>query len=114
MLHVVAAPSQVAAINSTDFAVSAGRRFTATFRARVSPASTGHGYFSVVFLSATQEVLRERIQLAPAAVPLGMATTGGDGRYALAVSGFGPGAVRVDAWFAGDAQWFPAAAVRTP
>ena len=114
MLHVVAAPGQVAAINSTDFAVSPGRRFTTTFQARVSPASTGHGYFSVVFLSGTQEILRERIPLTPAAVSLGTATTGGDGRYALDVSSLGPGEFRVDAWFAGNAQRFPASAARTP
>ena len=42
-LHVTAQPGQTAAINSTNFAVTAGAGFTATFIARVAPASEGSG-----------------------------------------------------------------------
>ena len=70
MLHVTAKPSQTAAINSTRFPVSAGAAYTLTLSARVSPVSTGSGYFDIIFLNSSNEGTRKQIPLKTATVGL--------------------------------------------
>ncbi len=112
MLHVTAAQGEVAAINSADFDVEAGKRFRVTFDVRVAPSSVGSGYLSLVFLGPSKEVLRERVFLEPATIELGDATTGADGRYATSGSGLPSGSLRIDAWYAGSVRDFPSHANR--
>jgi hypothetical protein len=108
MLHVAAPPPQVAAANSAAFSVAPDATFSATFGARVAPGSEWSGYFAIVFLSQTQEVGRPIALIAPAALPVGTATTNAQGAFQVALSDLGTGAFRVAATFAGDNRYWPA------
>lgn len=111
MLRVETAIGQVATLDSAEFPVTAGARFTAAFTARVAPLSRGSGYFSVVFRRADGvEAGRRTIPLAPLARPLSAVRTRSDGRFSLAVGRL-PN-VAVEAWYRGDARRFPAYAKR--
>lgn len=107
-LHAVVQPGQIAALDSTGFSVTAGAAFTATFVARVAPASKGSGYFSVFFLGPDQEVSRIRIPLRAGTVSLDETVTGADGAFAFHV----PDAPASPALFqvrsAGDDSYWPA------
>ena len=104
---MTAAPGQVAAINSSDFPVTPGARFTVTFAARVSPASKGSGYFDVVFLGPSQEVWRGTVNLAAAQIALGKPTTNAQGAFSAPLPSLPAGSYLVEAWFRGDAVRFP-------
>jgi hypothetical protein len=97
-LHVIAAPGQIAATNSTEFRVGPRQPFKVTFDARVTPESAGSGYFDVVFLRDT-EVLRSSTNIAAAPVQLGPMRTDANGS--------------VHASFHGDDHLFPAYAATT-
>src|SRR5207253_9957443 len=94
-----------------------GQPFTATFDARVAPASVGSGYFAVMFRGRAGEAGRERIPFAPASFALGIRTTDDAGRFRATFHPPGVelalGRVRVEAWFGGDAQRLPAYASGT-
>ena len=53
MLRVVTEEGETAAINSSEFPVTAGEAYRVAFLARVAPASAGSGYFTLVFLGPT-------------------------------------------------------------
>jgi hypothetical protein len=107
-LHVMVQPDEIAALDSTSFAVTAGADFTATFVARVAPASEGSGYFSVFFLDPNQEISRIRIPLRAQKVPVGEAITGGGGAFEFQVSEAPAWPVLFHAWYAGDDRRWPA------
>jgi hypothetical protein len=107
-LYVTAQPGQTAAINSTNFDVTAGETFTATFLARVAPSSEGSGYFSLVFLGSDQEIQRFKIPLQAKALPLGEAVTGGGGAFEFQLSDAPAGRTLFQAWYAGDDKHWPA------
>lgn len=107
-LHVTAQPSQMAAIDSSSFAVTAGASFTATFVARVAPASEGSGYFSVFFLGPDQEISRIMIPLRAEKVSVTEAVTGADGAFEFHLPDVPPWPVLFQAWYAGDDAHWPA------
>jgi len=81
-LHVTAGPSQVVQLNSSSFSVTSGATYTLQIKARVSPQSSGTGYFMIIFL-APSEIGREPLNLQSGTVILGTAQTGSDGSYSL-------------------------------
>jgi hypothetical protein len=107
-LHVTAQPDQTAAINSTNFDVTAGGTFTVTFIARVAPISEGSGYFSVVFLGPDQEISRFKIPLRAETIPLGEVVTGGGGAFQFQVPDAPAWQALFQAWYAGDDRYWPA------
>ena len=107
-LHVMAQPGQIANIDSTVFPVTAGAAYTATFVARVAPASEGSGYFSVFFLGAGQEISRVTIPLRAETVPAGEAITGEGGAFELELPDVPPWPTSFQAWYAGDDIHWPA------
>ena len=107
-LHVMVQAGEIAALDSTSFAVTAGADFTATFLARIAPASEGSGYFSVFFLGPNQEISRIRIPLRVQKVPVGEAVTGGGGAFKFQVPDVPAWPVLFQAWYAGDDRRWPA------
>jgi len=107
MLHVMAKPTEYAAINSAPFPVTPGRRFVVTFLARVSPVSIGSGYFDIVFL-APPEVARKMILLEPPTVLLGSATTDRYGTFHFGLEGLPPDSLLLQAKFPGNDSHWPA------
>jgi hypothetical protein len=107
-LHVTARAGQVAAINSSRFAVRGGAPFTVTFLARVSPATHGSGYFDLIFLDARQELRRFMIPLEPAPADLGQATTDSSGRFQMPFDAPISGRAMLSARYAGDDIYWPA------
>jgi len=114
MVSVLASSDQWAALTSARFAVTAGAPFEASFRARVAPASTGSGYFAVIFLSSVQEASREEVPLNGGHVPLGSPITDSLGHYSLSLSPIGTTRARLEAAFDGDSQHWPADAIVGP
>ena len=74
MLRYAVASGQAAMANSGTFSVSAGTNFTLSFAARVSPRSTGSGYFAVFFLNGKSEVERQTLPIEAAAIHAGART----------------------------------------
>jgi len=108
MLHVKATPDQDAAINSAPFHVTPGATYTLTFVARIAPLSFGSGYLDITFQDAEAEFTRERIQLMPAVVRIGAATTDAQGRYAISLESLPRGKLLLEANYAGSDQYWPA------
>ena len=105
---MTASPGQVAAINSSDFPVTAGAPFTVTFAARVSPPSAGSDYFTVMFVSSPDtEISRSRVKLEPGAVQLARPVTDVQGAFAASLGPLPPGSYLVEAWFRGGSSFFP-------
>ncbi len=113
MLHVMATPSQTAAINSTNFPVSAGATYVLTFSARVGPVSAGSGYFDIVFLDPSKEGTRKQIPLKTATVGIGSTTTDKDGAFRFAPSQFPSGEFVLEARYPGDRKYLPGSASAT-
>ena len=108
-LNVTASPSQQAGLNSSEFAVSAGQSFHLAFDARVSPLSTGSGYFALIFLHTNgSEVTRTEVPLTAASITLGSAITNQNGVATGSVKALHGATFRVQELFPGDASWFPA------
>jgi hypothetical protein len=107
-LHVSVQPGQMAAIDSTSFGVTAGATFTATFMARIAPASEGSGYFSVFFLGPSQEIYRIRIPLRAERVPVEQTVAGGGGEFEFHVPDAPAWPVLFQVWYAGDDEHWPA------
>ena len=63
MLRYAVGSGEAAMANSGTFPVSAGTNFTLSFAARVSPRSTGSGYFAVFFLNGNREVERQTLPI---------------------------------------------------
>jgi len=108
MLRVTATPDQDAAINSAPFDVTPGATYTLTFVARIAPLSFGSGYFDITFQDAEAEFTRERIQLTPALIRIGAATTDAQGRYAINLGSLPRGKLLLEANYAGSDQYWPA------
>jgi hypothetical protein len=106
--HVTARPDQGAAINSAKFSTTPGSSFTVAFVARVSPESLGSGYFNLIFANGMNEVKRYTVPLEPAVVSLGEATTDETGTYRLDLSEMAASNVLLQAWYAGDQDYWPA------
>jgi hypothetical protein len=114
MLEVQAESDQIAAINSGSFPVTTGANFTVSFDAKVSPSSLGSGYFTVIFLSSSGEIDRQKIPLAPATIKVGIATTNEDGTFDFALQGLPSGVqLQLLAVYQGDEQNWPAYASAT-
>ena len=106
-LHVTASSGQVAAINSSDFPVTPGARFTITFAARVSPTSGGSGYFDVIFLGPNREISRSTIDLTAAVIALGKPVTNARGVFLAPLPSLPFGSYLVEARFRGGSGFFP-------
>jgi F5/8 type C domain/Cellulase (glycosyl hydrolase family 5) len=108
MVHVTASSAESAAMNSANFAVTAGKPFTVEFEARVAPASVGSGYFSIVFLGVSDEVERKMLPLVPAAFVTGEARTRAGGVFQFTLTGLPHGKWSIQAQYAGDGRYLPA------
>jgi hypothetical protein len=107
VLHVAASATQSLVINSKAFAVAAGASFSATFSARVPPASAGKGYFALVFLGPTAEDSRNTIRF-EAATDEFDGTTGADGAIHWQLPPMRASSETLMASYAGDASDWPA------
>ncbi len=112
-LHVSATASQDVVLNSGLLPVTPGADFHVQFTAQVGPASTGHGYFDIVFLGQAGEVGRYRVDLAPIDVQIGGPETDASGRFEVALDSLPAGSFDVRAWYPGDDARWPAYAAFT-
>jgi hypothetical protein len=108
MLHIKAASLQDAAINSGSFKVTPNAAYTLTFVARISPASSGSGYFDITFQDANEEIKREMIQLESGVTPIGTAITDEQGRYEIDFKSLPPGKLLIEANYIGNEKYWPA------
>ena len=106
MLHVNVTPSETAAINSAAFPVTPGVPYFLTFAARVIPAQVGSGYFAI-FFTASYEVARLGIPIAPPTVPLGSTTTDSTGAFLITLTGLPFNTLILIARYAGDSSYLP-------
>lgn len=86
MLHVRAEAGQTSAGDLASFSVTGGETYAATFGARVPPASKGTGFFVLVFLGDSGELVRYPITFYSPALPVGNVETGEDGNFEIASS----------------------------
>lgn len=100
MFQLQATAGQTSFLNSGAFAVTAGTSFTFTVSAKVAPAATGSGYFTLVFLGASGEITRARVALEPAPTVY-TATTGTTGAYSVKLGKMPAGRVEVVGHYAG-------------
>ncbi|MFZ0626664.1 MAG: amidohydrolase family protein [Acidimicrobiia bacterium] len=100
-LRLHADPGQDAGLNSGLVSVTPGETFTATFKARVDPVSTGSGYFQVIFHDDSAEMSRERTPFEATRVDLGAVETAADGGFELAVDHDFDGPVTIRATYQG-------------
>jgi hypothetical protein len=83
-LHIKAQPGQAVLFNSTQVPVTPRAQFTLRVVARVSPASVGTGYFTLIWLNTGgHEPFREILPFQPNTIALGTATTGADGAFQI-------------------------------
>ncbi len=109
MLRAVASPTQTIGFNSDGFTVTPGAEYRLWVGGRFPEASIGSAYLAVIFLrSSDVESRRDRIPLAPVAIPLGGATTDAAGGYSFASSALEAGRYRLRAAYPGDATRWPA------
>jgi len=95
-------------LNSGRFPVTPGASFQVTFTAKVSPGSTGGGYFHLIFHDASGERHRLTIPLEPGRLDLAGVTTGPDGRFQTSIDDLPDVVFRVE--FHGDDDNWPAIA----
>lgn len=81
MLHIRAEAGQTSAGDLASFSVKGGETYTATFGARVPPASNRTGFFVLVFLNNSGELVRYPIYFDAPALPVGSAETDADGNF---------------------------------
>jgi hypothetical protein len=116
MVQVVAAPSQLALLDSYSFGVTGGAAFQLSFSA--ASLSKGIGYFWVGFLDATGNSIEvpqaskyasyaEWIPMAPAKLTLGTTSTDTSGNYKLSLTSLGTSQVTLEANYPGYAQHWP-------
>jgi len=86
MLHVRAEAGQTSAGDLASFGITGGEIYTATFGARVPPASAGTGFFVLVFLDNSGELVRHPITFFAPALPFGSAETDADGHFEITPS----------------------------
>ena len=107
-VRISATANQQTFVNSTAFPVTPGGNYNLAIQARISPSSTGSGYFALVFLAAGTETLRATLQFAPATVALGAAQTASDGTYSLSFAPENPGDFEIQAAYPGTGTLWPA------
>jgi uncharacterized protein (TIGR03437 family) len=113
-LHITAQPNQALGLNSTSVPVTPGAQFTLQVTARVSPASVGSGYFTLIWFDAAgNEPSRETIMFQPQTLALGTATTATDGSFSTGNS-IDPNLFHVTAAYAGSSTLWPASSVPAP
>jgi hypothetical protein len=109
-LHITAQPGQAVTLNSSYITVTPGVYFTFQVTARVSPASVGSGYFTLIWFTAGgSEPSRETIMFEPATQVLTTATTASDGSFAAGIP-VDPTLYQVTAQYAGSSTLWPASA----
>jgi hypothetical protein len=109
MMHVSASPTQMLLVQTADIPVTGGSSYAFDVTARVSPASIGSGYFTVIFLDAAGELVRTRSSFAPASVAFA-ATTDSAGVATIDL-GTAPTGQRIDVWYDGDDDRYAAYAL---
>ncbi len=107
-LHVAAQPGQSVLLNSSPIPFTSTVPYTFRVAAQVAPQSSGGGYFTVVFLSASTEISRVEIPFAAARVSIGSAATDTAGRFAVALPATGPDPFQVQLSYAGSSDNWPA------
>lgn len=108
MLHVSATEDQNIAINSAPFDVTQGATYSLTFVARIPPAAFGSGYFDITFQNAGGEFQREKIQLVPAVVKIGVSMIDTQGHYAISIPGPATGVILLEVNYPGNDEYWPA------
>ncbi|MCC6381347.1 MAG: hypothetical protein IT304_02510 [Dehalococcoidia bacterium] len=105
MFQLQVAAGQTSFLNSGAFSVTGGASFTFTVGAKVAPAATGSGYFTLVFLGAGGEITRVRVALEPAPTVY-TATTSTTGTYSVKLGKMPSARVEVVGHYAGTAtRW---------
>ncbi len=113
-LHITAKSGQAKGLNSRSFAVTQSAQFTLKITARVSPASAGSGYFTLIWFNAAgNEPSREIVMFEPETRTLGTVTTGADGSFSMN-NPVVPGLYRITASYAGNDTLWPAQAGPAP
>jgi hypothetical protein len=107
MVRVQAQPGEDAALNSATFPVTAGAEYTITFSADIFPDTGDSGYFALMFLNASGEITRERIQLEPNVTVLGEVVTDADGQFTLSLDGAPAMPYVLEARYAGGEDYLP-------
>jgi hypothetical protein len=111
VLRAVVTPSQTLGVNSGSFAVTPGATYRFWVAVRVPEASVGSAYIAPIFLGTDQiERRRDTLALAPAPIPLGVATPDAKGAYTLMSSPLDAGRYRLLVEYAGNATYWPARA----
>jgi len=83
-LRLMATGSDRLALNTKEFTVSPGARFTAEIPLGITTASAGSGYIALIFLNRQgREMRRERLAFSPGEMLLGKAVTDRSGRFQL-------------------------------
>jgi len=109
MLRVVATRSQSFFDNSDSFAVTPGAKYRFWVAVRVPETSVDAVQIAPVFLKANQpEIHRDMYPLAPAPIPLGVATSDAKGAYTLATNPLDMGRYWLLVEYAGNATHWPA------
>jgi len=106
MLHVRAEAGQTSAGDLASFGVTGGETYNASFGARVPPASKGTGFFVLVFLGNSGELVRYPIYFDSPALSFGNVETDADGHFEIAPS-TPLGNSSLEAIFPGDDRYLP-------
>jgi hypothetical protein len=108
VLHLAVRRGQEVAINSAKMPEHGQGDFRFSVKAHLTPASTGSGYFAVLFMHAGTELSRAMIRFAPASIPIGAARTGRDGSWSIRLPEQSGDAFTVQAQYEGDERYWPA------
>jgi hypothetical protein len=107
-LRISSTPAQQTFVNSPFLTVTPGSNYNLAIQARISPATSGSGYFAIVFLDNGTEVSRSVLQFAPGALVLGTVQTDADGVFNLTSILENPGMFQLQAQYAGTDSLWPA------
>jgi hypothetical protein len=105
-LSLRAAATQQAMLNSAPFPVTGAAAYSMQFDATVAPQSFSGGYFAVIFLGPSGEILREQLPF-EATLEAGSALTDSQGRVTLNIPDTGETSMTWSLHFAGNEQLWP-------
>lgn len=105
-LSLRAVATQQAMLNSAPFPVTGAADYSMQIDATVAPQSFSGGYFAVIFLGPSGEILREQLPF-EATLEAGSALTDSQGRVTLNIPDTGETSMAWSLHFAGDEQLWP-------
>jgi len=112
LFHFRAEAGQTSAGDLASFSVTGGKTYNASFGARVPPASNGTGFFVLVFLGNSGELVRYPIYFDSPALPFGNAETDADGHFEI-TSSEPVGNSSLEVVYSGNERYLPAKATTT-